>query len=128
MFTKSCCISNDTRIMALLAELQEIEWDIILLSETHASTGYVLLTDGYRLITILATYIASGVGILLHSRLTGCVRGVSLVMSDRVLSMDLCLQKKMVLLKPLKRTTALSQGGSGHNGRVTCNAQGIGTI
>ena len=52
--------------MGLLAELADLEWDIVLFSEVRALDCAVLLGDGHKLIINSEGNIHSGVGILIE--------------------------------------------------------------
>ena len=52
----------------LLGELKDIEWDVVLLSETRSVTRKYVLDGGHVLFTSLSENVCSGTGILLNER------------------------------------------------------------
>ena len=75
------------KLVQLLAELQSIEWDVILLSEVRTPSQKSTLDGGHLLYTSLRTNSFSGTGILLHAK---HVRSGNVLhdISDRVLALD----------------------------------------
>ena len=80
------------KLVQLLAELQSIEWDVILLSEVRTPTQKSTLDGGHVLYTSLRTNMFSGTGILLHAK---HVRNSNVLhdISDRVLGLDFIVNK-----------------------------------
>ena len=76
IFTKNACISTDAKITVLLAELDELPWDIVLFSEVRARDAAVVLEPGHKLYIYSQNNIHSGVGILVHERLAKMVRRI----------------------------------------------------
>ena len=54
--------------MNVLAEVSELQWDIICFSETRAVSNDVTLMGGHRLITQLGKNKYGGVAVLIHER------------------------------------------------------------
>ena len=65
---RSLRIHSPERIAELLAELSDVEWDVVLLSETRALSQSLVLDGGHLLYTELDENKFAGVGILLHSK------------------------------------------------------------
>ena len=85
---KNARLTSDQKIVQVLGELIDVEWDIVLFSETRANSQDCIVTGGHRLITHLDGYIGAGVGILVNSRWTRCIQKVHIV-SDRILAIDM---------------------------------------
>ena len=80
-------LSKGTKIIELLSELENLKWDVILLSETRIPTGKYVLEGGHVLFTSLSNNAFSGTGILLnveHVRKSNKIHCVT----DRVLVLD----------------------------------------
>ena len=75
------------KIPQLLGELQNLEWDVILLSETRTPSGEYILDGGHVLFTTLSGNSASGTGILLHTKHVKQSNKIHVV-SDRILVLD----------------------------------------
>lgn len=90
VYAKNVCslsVNTNHKIVQLLAELENIEWDVILLSEVRTPTQKSTLDGGHVLYTSLRANMFSGTGILLHAK---HVRNRNVVhnISDRVLGLD----------------------------------------
>ena len=67
--TKNARISSIEKIVQVLAELEHIPWDIILFSETRATSGTKVLDGGHVLYSSIDPNNAyAGVAILLHTK------------------------------------------------------------
>ena len=91
MFAKnvrSLSLCGGIKIPQLLGELQNLEWDVILLSETRTPAGKYILDGGHVLFTALCGNSASGTGILLHRKHVKKSNKIHAV-SDRILVLDL---------------------------------------
>ena len=84
---RSLSWSRGSKIIQLLGELKNIEWDVILLSETRTTTGKYILDGGHVLVTSLLENASSGTGILLNKRHVRKSNTIHYV-SDRVLALD----------------------------------------
>ena len=85
-------MSTGDKLIQLLAELETIEWDVILLSETRTPTSKSMLDGGHMLYTSLRDNRYSGTGILLHAkhvRKHNVFRNVS----DRVLALEFIVNR-----------------------------------
>ena len=85
---KNARLTSDQKIVQVLGELIDVEWDIVLFSETRANSQDCIVTGGHRLITHLDGYTGAGVRILVNSRWTRCIEKVHIV-SDRILAIDM---------------------------------------
>ena len=74
IWAKNGRINTRERLEILLCELDQVVWDIILFSETHASRDSLVLDGGHHLYLDLAAHFASGVGVLIHARWIQYVR------------------------------------------------------
>ena len=74
VFAKNACISSKERLLGLLAELADLEWDVVLFSEVRALDCAVLLGDGHKLIINSEGNIHSGIGILIEKKLVRRIR------------------------------------------------------
>ena len=85
-------MQHGAKLVQLLAELQNMEWDVILLSEVRTPTQKSTLDGGHVLYTSLQTNMSSGTGRLLHAK---HVRSSNVVheISDRVLGLDFTVNK-----------------------------------
>eukprot|EP00973_Karenia_brevis_P034883 4814367-Karenia_brevis.AAC.2 len=80
-------LNGDIRISNLLADLQSLHWDLVMVSEARASSQDVFLSGGHRLIMELGEYQASGVALLIHHRHVNRIQHIKRI-SDRVLAVD----------------------------------------
>ena len=76
----------------MLAELETIDWDIILFSEAHAVTGKSTLNGGHVLYTSIDTNRHAGVGILLHSKHVKSNNKPHMI-SGRIMALDLTVNE-----------------------------------
>ena len=85
------------RIANVLTELDGIALDAVLFSETRAASQSIQLDGGHMLYTMKGESVASGVGILLHSR---HVRRANkfLGISGRVAALDVKVRGKSIRL------------------------------
>ena len=51
IFAKNARIHTSEKIIQVLAELENVVWDVVLFSETRASQGKVMLDGGHALFT-----------------------------------------------------------------------------
>ena len=80
VLTKNARINSNERLVQALAELENVEWDIVLFSETRAMTGRIILDGGHALFTSITDNAFAGVGILLHAKhvnKSDCIHNVS---------------------------------------------------
>ena len=89
-FCKNARLSSEERLVQVLGELDCIEWDFVLFSETRTQLSDCVLRGGHRLITNFGDCNSAGVGILVHARWTRYIRKVHLV-SDRVMAIDVSI-------------------------------------
>ena len=87
VFAKNAFIHNDERLEILLGELEGLDWDILLLSETRASDDCQFLYGGHRLLTCLGDTPFAGVGILLNQNLRYSIIAEKLL-NGRILYVD----------------------------------------
>ena len=81
------CSHRYTMTTQLLGELKNIEWDVVLLSETRSPSGKYVLDGGHALFTALSENSSSGTGILLHIKHVKQSNKIHRI-SDRVLALD----------------------------------------
>ena len=91
--TKNARIHTDIFLAQLLAEVNEIQWDVVCLSETRAEDGNYTLDDGHRLFCGRNEFKYAGVSILVHARWTGSIVRFCKV-SDRVVYGDLLINDR----------------------------------
>ena len=84
---RSLSLSGGTKITELLGGLENIEWDVVLLTETRSPSGKYVLDGGPVLFTDLSENCVSGTGILLHTKHVKKLNKIHRV-SDRVLLLD----------------------------------------
>ena len=84
---RSLSLSGGTKITQLLGELKNIQWDVVLLSETRSPSGTYILDGGHVLFTALSENSSSGTGILLHTEHVKKSNKLHYI-SDRVLALD----------------------------------------
>ena len=77
----------------MLAEVNEIQWDVVCLSETRAADGNYTLENGHRLFCARNEFIHAGVSILVNARWKHSILQFGKV-SDRVAYVDLCINNK----------------------------------
>ena len=65
-YAKNARLHGVDRLSTMLGELEQINWDIVLFSETRAESQNAILDGGHLLFTALGENSAAGVGILLH--------------------------------------------------------------
>jgi exonuclease III len=80
------------KLVQLLAELENIVWDVILLSEVRTPSQKSTLDGGHVLYTSLRNNMFSGTGILLHAKHVR-KRNILHDLSDRVLGLDFSVNK-----------------------------------
>ena len=68
VITKSTRIHTIEKLLQVLAELQDVLWDVILFSETRAASGILTLDGDHVLYTHIDDNAFAGVGILLHAK------------------------------------------------------------
>ena len=76
----------------VVAEIDTMNWDIVLFSETRAPSRSREITGGHTLYTSGRGHDATGVGVLVHARHVG--KHVSVDVSDWVMYVDLELNGK----------------------------------
>ena len=89
IYVKNCCISSNLRIAKLLAELQDIEWDIIFISESRAESGKFILDDEHILFCELQDYAASECAIFVHVKWRDAIRKIILRRLGRLIAIDI---------------------------------------
>lgn len=83
---KNSRLQNPERLADVMAELSQIQWDIVCFSETRAPSETLCFEEGHVLHLSLHECPSAGVGILLHKRF---VQGsVVHPISDRILRVD----------------------------------------
>lgn len=80
-------LSKGTKTDELLGDLENIEWDVTLLSETRIATGKYVLDGGHVLFTALSDNTFSGTGILLNKTHVRKSNKIHCII-DRVLALD----------------------------------------
>ena len=65
---RSARLDSSEKMTQLLAELEYVSWDIILISESRTLSGTYYLDGGHILYTVLLDDDFVGVGILLHAK------------------------------------------------------------
>ena len=75
---KKAFIHTDEKLVILLGELEELEWQIVLFIETHAADHSRESHGGHKLITCLGITPYAGVGILAHSTLKAQLLGFTM--------------------------------------------------
>ena len=91
-------INLDARLVALLAELSMMTWDIICFSETRLETRDEFIEDKHRLISSNdknARTLAARMTILVHRRCIGQINQ-KICLHDRVMAVDFKLPRRMV--------------------------------
>ena len=68
IFAKNAHVHSQTKFAELLFELANIEWDIILLSETRYAGGNIVLEGGHHMLASSEPTVVAGVAILVHCR------------------------------------------------------------
>ena len=68
MLCKNARIHSDIYVAQLLAEVSEIQWDIVCLSETRAPDGDYTVCGGHRLFCGRDDFIYAGAAILVNVR------------------------------------------------------------
>ena len=87
---RSIRLDSIERMTQLLAELENVQWDIILISESRTPSGMYRLDGGHVLYTVLMDDDFLGTGILLnakHAKSSNTVHNLS----SRVLGLDFCV-------------------------------------
>ena len=95
VLAKNACINSHDRLVHVLAELENEAWDVVLFSETRATTNMVILDGGHALYTSISDNACAGVGILLHERHVKQHNRI-LNVSGRVLALDFVANGKRV--------------------------------
>ena len=94
VLAKNARIHSNDKLVLVLAELEKHPWDIVLFSETRASSGKVVLHGGHVLYSNIGINNAyAGVAILLHAkhvRKSTCVH----MISGRVIAVDVVSRVK----------------------------------
>ena len=117
VFCKNARLSSEERLVQVLSELDCIDWDFVLFSETRTELADRVLRGGHRLITNLGDCNSAGVGILVHARWTRCIRKVHMV-SDRVMAIDVSIAQYSVRI----RAVYITHAGCGLDAvTITCN-------
>ena len=91
VFTKnirSLALQNGNKLNELLAELESIDWDVILLSEVRTPSQQLVVEGGHMLYTTLGDNNCSGTSILFHAKHVKKNNKIHEV-SDRVFALDL---------------------------------------
>lgn len=88
VFAKNARIHSHERLAELSLEINDIDWDIVLFSETRSNQGHCQLDHGHLLWTSETPTVASGVAILLHKRHGSRVKHFQ-AWSDRVACLDI---------------------------------------
>ena len=68
IFAKNAHVHSQTKFAELLLELADIEWDIILFSETRYAGGNIVLGGGHHMFASSEPTVAAGVAILVHCK------------------------------------------------------------
>lgn len=92
VYTKNARINNNSKLVQLLAELNTIEWDVVLFSETRACCGKRELDGGHMLYTCINDNLFAGVGILLHAKHVRKNNKCHMV-SGRIMALDFVVNK-----------------------------------
>ena len=95
IFAKNARIHTSEKIIQVLAELENVVWDVVLFSETRASQGKVILDGGHALFTNISDNPFAGVGILLNAKHVNKSNRIYNV-SDRVLALDFVFNGKCI--------------------------------
>ena len=95
VLAKNARINTNHKIVQVLAELENVEWDVVLFSETRAAKGNVILDGGHALYTNIGDNAFAGVGILLHAKHVNKSNRIYNV-SGRVLALDFVVNGKRV--------------------------------
>ena len=90
---KNARINSNECIVEVLAELENVVWDIVLFSGTRAATSMVTLDGGHVLYKNITDNAYAGVGILLHERHVKQSNRIQNV-SGRVLALDFAVNGK----------------------------------
>ena len=82
-------LQNDERLEELMTELREIDWDIVVITETwrDAKEENVVLADGHRFLGSGGTVSERGVAVIVHSRWSNGVQGCQAV-SERLMAVE----------------------------------------
>ena len=88
LYCKNARITSDVHIAQLLAEVAEIQWDIICFSETRAADGEYTLNGGHGLFCGRGDSIYAGVAILVNTKWVPYIICSERV-SDRIVYIDL---------------------------------------
>ena len=68
IFAKNAHVHSQTKFAELLLELADIEWDIILFSETRYAGGNIVLEGGHHMFASSEPTVAAGVAVLVHCK------------------------------------------------------------
>ena len=93
MLAKNARINTSERMVQALAELENVEWDVVLFSETRAAKDKVILDGGHALFSNISDNPFAGVAILLHAKHVNKSNRIYNV-SGRVLALDLVVNKR----------------------------------
>ena len=88
VFAKNARLQTDIKLAELLGELETLEWDALLFSETRTAIGKRILPGGHMLLGSTTVTNFSGVAILLHQRHRNSFSNVQCI-PDRLMSIDL---------------------------------------
>ena len=89
---RSLRIHSGEKLTELLADLHDVEWDLVLLSETRAPSNTYILDGGHVLYTAWDDNKFGGVGILLHVKHVRKSNKLHEV-SGRILALDFMVNK-----------------------------------
>ena len=89
---RSLCIHSVEKLTELLSDLHDVEWDLLLLSETRAPSETYILDGGHVLYTALDDNKFGGVAILLHAKHVRKSNKIHEV-SGRILALDFMVNK-----------------------------------
>ena len=89
---RSLCIHSVEKLTELLSDLHDVEWDLVLLSETRAPSETYILDGGHVLYTALDDNKFGGVAILLHAKHVRKSNKIHEV-SGRILALDFMVNK-----------------------------------
>ena len=95
MYTKnvrSLCIHSTEKLQSVLGELSDVEWDVVLLSETRVPAQSLVLDGGHLLYTSIEDNSFAGVGILLHSKHVRKSNKIHAV-GGRIMALDFMVNK-----------------------------------
>ena len=91
IFAKNAHVHSQTKFAELLLELADIEWDIILFSETRYAGGNIVLEGGHHMFASSEPTVAAGVAILVHCKHVGNIK-FSQAPSSRICFVDMMMK------------------------------------